>query len=62
MVGPGNPFHAQNKPPAQHIVPEIITVNPCKLDMKGADTKKIPFSGKLGVLGQRILNDYRTAG
>lgn len=62
MAGPENPFNAKNKPPSEHIVPDVVTQNPCKVDMRGVDTKKIPFSGKLGKLGHLILEDYKKAG
>lgn len=61
MAGPANPFNPMNKAPAEHIVPDIITMNPCKVNMRGVDTKSVPFSGKLGDLGHRILNDYKKA-
>lgn len=62
MVGPENPFHTKNAPPQQYLIPEKIIDKPCKIDHKGADSKKIPFSGKLGVHGFRIIEDYRKAG
>lgn len=62
MAGPENPFNAKNKAPSEHIVPDIITENPARINMRGVDTKKIPFSGKLGMLGQKILKDYKRAG
>ena len=34
---------------------------PCKIDMSGVNTKKIPFSGKMGALGYRILEDVHQA-
>ena len=61
-VGADNPFHPKNAPPDQYLIPEVIAEKPIKLDHKGFDAKKIKFSGKLGDLGYRILEDYRTAG
>ena len=34
---------------------------PGKVDYKGIDTKKIPFSGKLGGLGNQLLQDFKRA-
>ena len=61
MVGPESPFHAANVPPDQYIIPEVILEKPGKLDHKGFDQKTVPFSGKLGVLGYKILDDWRKA-
>lgn len=36
-------------------------MNPCKIDMRGVDSKKIPFSGKMGNLGHRIIQDHKKA-
>ena len=60
-VGPLSPFHPKNVPPEQYITPEIIMEKPGKLDMTGSNTKKIPFSGKVGVLGYRIIEDSHKA-
>ena len=34
---------------------------PCKVDYKGIDTNKIPFSGKMGGLGNKLLSDFKRA-
>ena len=62
MAGPENPFNPLNNAPAEHIVSDIITESPCKLDMSHVDTKKIPYSGKIGGHGQKIIENWKTAG
>ena len=60
-VGPQSPFHPSNVPPDQYVIPEVILEKPCKLDHHGVDTRKIPYSGKLGTLGHKILADFKKA-
>lgn len=60
-VGPMSPFHPKNAPPDQYLTPEVILEKPGKIDMTGSNTKHIPYSGKLGGLGYRILEDRRKA-
>ena len=56
-----SPFHSKNIPPSQYTTPDYILEKPCKIDMKGVDTSKIPYSGKLGNLGYRIIEDRHKA-
>ena len=60
-VSPDSPFDPKNKPPEQYIRPENVIEKPCKIDLSKIDIKKIPLAGKLGVLGSKILNDFKTA-
>ena len=60
-VGNDSPFHADNAPPDQYLIPEVIMEKPCKLSLKGSDSKKVPYSGKMGVLGYRIIDNHRKA-
>ena len=60
-VGDQNPFHTKNAPPKEYTVPDIITANPCKITHVGVDSRLIPYSGKLGTLGKKILEDYKKA-
>ena len=60
-VGPKNPFHPKNVPPDQYIIPEKILEKPCKLDHRGFDAKTIPYSGRLGNFGYKIIEDHRKA-
>jgi len=59
MVGPDNPFHTKNVPPEQYRIPEKVTLAPNKVDTRGFDGKKIPFSGKLGPLGYQLIADHK---
>ena len=61
MVGPMSPFHPKNAPPEQYLTPEVIMEKPCKIDLTGVNTSKIPYSGKLGNLGYRIIEDSHKA-
>ena len=56
-----NPFDPKNKPPAQHIRPDKVLDKPCKIDLTKIDVSKVPLAGKLGVLGQKILDDFKNA-
>ena len=56
-----SPFDPRNKPPEQHTRPEKILEKPCKIDLSKIDASKIPLAGKLGTLGQKILNDFKNA-
>ena len=56
-----SPFHPKNAPPKQYLTPEVIMEKPCKIDMKGVDTTKIPYSGKLGNFGYRIIDSPQKA-
>ena len=56
-----SPFDPRNKPPAQYIKPENIQEKPCKIDVSKMDATKIPLAGKLGTLGQKILDDFKNA-
>lgn len=56
-----SPFHPNNVPPDQYIVPETILEKPGKLNLNASTTKKIPFSGKAGILGNRIIENPRMA-
>ena len=60
-IGNDSPFHPKNAPPDQYLIPEKILEKPCKLHIEASDAKKIPFSGKVGVLGYRILENHRKA-
>jgi hypothetical protein len=48
MVSYDSSFHPLNKPPQQYLDYEKILEKPCKIDLKGIDTKGIPLAGKLG--------------
>jgi hypothetical protein len=50
-------FHPLNKPPQQYLDQEKILEKPCKINLKGIDTKGIPLAGKLGALGAKIMAD-----
>jgi len=54
-----SPFDPKNKPPDQYIKPEMILDNPGKIDLTKIDVTKIPLAGKLGILGQKILDDFK---
>ena len=60
-IGDDSPFHPNNAPPDQYLIPEKILDKPCKLSIDASDVKKIPYSGKVGVLGYRILESHRKA-
>lgn len=60
-VGKDNPFDPKNKPPDQYIKPDYMIDKPCKIDVSKMDATKIPLAGKLGTLGQKILNDFKNA-
>jgi hypothetical protein len=48
MVSHDSSFHPLNKPPQQYLDYDKILEKPCKIDLKGIDTKGIPLAGKLG--------------
>ena len=50
-----SPFDPKNVPPNQYIQPEKILEKPCKLDLTGIDSSKVPLAGRLGQLGKEIL-------
>lgn len=56
-----SPFDPKNKPPDQYLKPENVLEKPCKIDITQVDGSKIPLAGKLGTLGQKILNDFKNA-
>jgi hypothetical protein len=56
-----SPFDPRNKPPDQYVKPEVILEKPGKIDLTKIDTSKIPLAGKLGILGQKILDDFKNA-
>ena len=60
-VSMDSPFDPRNKPPEQYIKPENILDKPCKLDLSKMDVSKVPLAGKLGILGQKILDDKKKA-
>ena len=60
-VSNDSPFDPRNKPPDQYVKPERILEKPCKLDLRGIDSSKIPLAGKLGSLGHKILSDFKNA-
>ena len=60
-VSRDSPFDPKNKPPDQYIRPENVIDKPCKIDLSKIDAKKIPLAGKLGMLGQKILSDFKNA-
>ncbi len=57
MVSYDSSFHPYNKPPQQYLDNDKILDKPCKIDLKGIDTKNIPLAGKLGQLGAKIMAD-----
>lgn len=60
-VSVDSPFDPRNKPPDQYIKPEQILEKPCKLDLNSIDVSQVPLAGKLGILGQKILEDFKKA-
>jgi len=56
-----SPFDPKNKPPAQYLRPENVIEKPGQIDLTRIDASKIPLAGKLGVLGQKILEDFKQA-
>ena len=50
-----------NKPPDQYVKPEKMLEKPGKLDLSQIDASKVPLAGKLGTLGQMILQDKKNA-
>lgn len=60
-VSKESPFDPKNKPPDQYIRPENVIEKPCKIDLSKIDASKIPLAGKLGKLGQKILDDFKNA-
>ena len=60
-VGPANPFHPKNVPPEQYRIPEPITASPNKVTKSRKESNEIVYSGKMGALGQKILEDSRKA-
>lgn len=56
-----SPFDPKNKPPDQYIKPEKMLEKPGKIDLTKIDVSKVPLAGKLGILGQMILDDKKNA-
>ena len=56
-----SPFDPKNKPPDQYMIEEKILEKPGKLNLRKINHSYVPLAGKLGLLGQRILNDKKRA-
>ena len=60
-VSGDSPFDPVNKPPNQYVQPENILEKPGKIDLAKIDVSKVPLAGKLGTMGQAIINDKKKA-